>query len=370
MRITVVFGAITRNWLRSRRGLFFSFLFPVLFLLVFGALFSNTGSGAYSLTVQDKDLVGGTPSPLSLFYISELNQTRVISVSTISPTANVTSYIVNNTGFFGSDPRVLVIPAGFQNDVKQNISVDLTYISSPSDQIGSQVAGVIGSVSTSFNYLHSGTQPLLGLTSESSSTVPLKTIDYYVPGLIAAFMMTNGVIGLTNVATEFKRTGLTKRLSATPLTKMEWMLGNVLSQGVLAIILAAAMIILAKGLFQSDVSVGAVTVLALVVGAVAFAGIGMTLAGLVSDPESAVGLGNAIAFPMMFLSGTFFPLDLGPPYLQTISKILPLTYFSNALRDSMTGGSASAALINIGVLGAFAVAFIAIGAKSTTWKQD
>jgi len=53
--------------------------------------------------------------------------------------------------------------------------------------------------------------------------------------LTAAFMMTNGVIGLTSIASEFRRSGVTKRLSATPLRKYEWIVGNVLSQAVLAL---------------------------------------------------------------------------------------------------------------------------------------
>jgi len=372
MRVTVVFRAITRNWVRSRRGLFFSFLFPVAFLLVFGSLFSGTGNGSLSLTVQNLDVSGGSPTGLSQGFIAALNQTQVLSVNVISPSVSIASYIKNETGFFGSDPRVLVIPPGFSADVTSRppVPVNLTFISEPDDQAAPDVEGVISSVATGFDFRIANTSQLIKLSSQPTSTRPLKTIDYYVPGLIAAFMMTNGVIGLTNIATEFKRTGLTKRLSATPLTKMEWITGNVLSQGLLALMLAALMIVLAKALFASDVTINLITVVTLVAGAITFAGIGMTLSGLVTDPESAVGLGNAVAFPMMFLSGTFFPLAFGPGYLQTIAKVLPLTYFSDALRDSMVVGNASASVVNLGATAAFGVAFILVGAKVTTWKQD
>lgn len=241
MRIIVVFKAVTRNWLRSRSGLFFSFLFPVVFLLLFGS-----------------------------------------------------------------------IPASVRS---------------------------------------------------------LTPVDYYMPGLIAAFVMINGIIGLTNIATEFKRTGLTKRLSATPLTKLEWILGNVLSQTVLAVVLAAVMIVLGISIYHTVVTIDLYTALILLTGAILFSGIGMTLAGLVKDPEAAVGLGNAVAFPMMFLSGTFWPVAIMPGFLQALARVLPLTYFSEGLRDSMVVGNVYAALLNLGVTAAFAVAFIAIGAKVTRWRE-
>lgn len=372
MRVVVVFRAITRNWLRSRRGLFFSFLFPIVFLLVFGGIFANSGSTTLSLTVQDKDLVGGSPTLISQAFVAALNGTKVIVVNTIPPNANVSSYIKSQTGFFGSDPRVLIIPQGFAAAVGSTppTPVSLTFISEPNDQSAVPIEDFVSSVVTGFDFKVANASQAVSLSSESAATMPLKTIDYYVPGLIAAFMMTNGVIGLTNISTEFKRTGLTKRLSATPLTKIEWILGNVLSQGLLAIVLAGVMILLAKGLFNSDVTVNATTVVILVVGAITFAGIGMSLSGVVSDPESAVGLGNAVAFPMMFLSGTFFPLDLTPGFVQRISEALPLTYFSNSLRDSMIGANSGAALVNLAVTAAFGVAFLAIGAKVTVWKQD
>lgn len=370
MRVVEVFKAITRNWLRSRSGLFFSFLFPVLFLLIFGSIFGNVNAGGYNLQVQNNDLPNGSPSALSQQFVAALNATKVLTVTSLAPSLNITDYIKNQTGFFGGDPRILVIPKGLEASVKMGLPVSIRYISSPSDQLAPQVGGVVSSVATAFNFQITRTNPLINLTYSSSSFRSYTQVDYYIPGLIAAFMMTNGVIGLTTVASEFKRTGLTKRLSSTPLTKLEWMVGNVLSQAVLALLLALVMIVLGVAIYHTTVTIDSYTVVSLALGAVLFSGIGMTLAGLVSNPESASGLGNAIAFPMMFLSGTFWPVDIMPKFLQTISQVLPLTYFSDGLRDSMILGNTSAALVNIGITAAFAVAFIALGAKATRWKES
>lgn len=368
MRVFVVFKAITRNWLRSRSGLFFSFLFPVLFLLLFGSIF-GASSSSIPLTVQNNDLNGGVPTPESTSFIGALNSTHILTLSTLPTASNVTTYVYDQASSFGGDPRVLVIPRGFASNITSGRPVGISYTSSPADQLGGQVASVISGVTDSFNLHFAGKQPLVGLSQISASVRSLSYVDYYMPGLIAAFMMTNGIIGLTNVATEFKRTGLTKRLSVTPLTKLEWIIGNVLSQTVLAVALAALMIVLGIGLYHTSVTINVYTGLILLAGAILFSGIGMTLAGLVKDPEAAAGLGNAIAFPMMFLSGTFWSVSIMPGFLQTLARVLPLTYFSEGLRDSMVVGNVSASILNLGVTAGFAITFIVIGAMVTRWRE-
>jgi len=195
------------------------------------------------------------------------------------------------------------------------------------------------------------------------------TTQNYVPCLIGAFVMTNGIIGLTSIATEFKRRGVLKRLSATPLTRIEWIVGNVLSQTVLAIALTIVMILSARLFFGIVVSVNVYAAIILFAGAVLFSGIGMLLAGLVKDPEAANGLGNAIAFPMMFLSGTFIPLKMMPAFLQTISRFLPLFYFQDGLTAAMVTGNSSTAFVDFAVMGALAIVFILLGSVVTRWRE-
>jgi ABC-2 type transport system permease protein len=368
VRVTAVFKAVTRNWLRSRSGLFFSFLFPVVFLLLFTSIFGASNS-SIPLSVQNNDLSGGTPTSLSSAYIAALNSTKVLTITMIPSSENPSAYLQGQAASFGGNPRLLVIPQGFEASVMSRHGSNLTYVYSPADQLGAEVGGVVSSVSDAFNLHILGGNRTIGVSYVSFSARPLKQVDYYVPGLIAAFMMTNGVIGLTSVASEFKRTRLIRRLTVTPLTKLDWIVGNVLSQTLLAVLLAAVMILIGVGLYHSSVTIDAYSVLTLVVGAVMFSGIGMTLAGLVSDPEAASGLGNAIAFPMMFLSGTFWSIDIMPSYLQAAARVLPLTYFADGLRDAMILNNHSAALMNLGVTAGFAVAFIVIGAWVTRWEE-
>ena len=368
MRTANVFRAVTLNWMRSRSGLFFSFLFPVIFLLLFASIFGGA-SNSIPLNVQNNDLDGTAPTQLSSSYVAALNSTEILSVSAISSSENATAYVQGQESSFGGNPRLLVIPAGFEANVTRGAAVTLVYMYSPSDQLGGEAGGVVSSVSDSFGLKIAGQNRTIGVSFVSFSARPLQYVDYYMPGLIAAFIMTNGVIGLTSVVSEFRRTRLTKRLSATPLTKLDWILGNVISQTVLALLLSAVMILIAMTLYHSAVSIGVYSVATLVMGSVLFSGIGVALGGLVRDPEAANGLGNAIAFPMMFLSGTFWPVAAMPSYLQEVAKVLPLTYFADGLRDAMILNNASGVLTDLGLVGGLAVAFVVIGAWATRWRE-
>lgn len=194
--------------------------------------------------------------------------------------------------------------------------------------------------------------------------------NYYLPGLTAAFIMTNGVIGLTTVDSELKRDGVVRRLSATPLTKLEWLLGNVLSQIVLALVLAAIMLTLGATLYGASVLINAYSVAVLFLGVLLFSGVGMSLAGLFKCPEAASGLGNVIAFPMMLLSGTFWPISFMPSYIQAVAQALPLTYFVDGLRNSMVASDFSVAFTDLVVVGVFAMVLILLGAEFTHWKES
>lgn len=196
------------------------------------------------------------------------------------------------------------------------------------------------------------------------------TGSYYLPGLTAAFIMTNGVIGLTIVGSELERDGVLRRLSATPLTKLEWILGTFLSQIVLAFALAAVMLTLGVALYSASGLVNAYSMVMLFLGALLFSGVGMSLAGLVRNPEVASGLANVIAFLMVLLSGIFWPISSMPSYLQVIAKALPLTYFADGLRNSMVPADFSVVFTDLAVVAVFAVVLMVLGARFTRWKES
>ena len=420
MRAITIFKAVTKNWMRSRSGLFFSIMFPILLLLVFGAIFSNTGGSTnFNLYIQnlDRTAPGGNPSGLSAAFVDALNATKAFVITNVPPEENATSYVQKALGPLGGNIRILIISEGFQDDLLNgtlkvrvgisystlNISyqyfapylndsqriafqqglvqmqqyneslperkTSLTIMLDVSDQSAMIVRNIITSVANAFNYQLIGAENVIQFIQTPVTSTRLTNIDFYIPGVTAAFIMTNGVIGLTSNTSEFKRRGIIKRLSLTPLSKMDWIIGNILSQTLLNLLLTAMMLALGWVIFNVRIIPDAFAILLIFLGSVMFSGIGMLLSGLVKDVEAASAIGNAIAFPMMFLSGTYFPLEIMPSYLQPFAKILPLTYFSEGLRYAMIYNYPEGTYVNIAIVAALAVGFIIVGSLVTKWKE-
>jgi len=419
MRPIAIFTAVTKNWMRSRSGLFFSIMFPVLLLLVFGAIFGGVGGASkYGIFVQNLDRTADeAPTELSDAFIEALNSTETFAITTIPVDADARSYARDALGPLGGNIRILIIPEGFQDDLlngtvkvrvgisygtivtmyefiepylnetekmamQQGIaqmgqynaslperSASLTLILDPSDQSAAIVKSIVINIANAFNYQLIGAKSVINFAEEQVTVRQFRGIDFYIPGIIAAFIMTNGIIGVTTNTTEFKRRGIIKRLSVTPLAKIEWILGNVLSQTVLNLMLTAIIIVVGWLVFNVQAIPDIFSILLIFLGSVMFSGIGMVLSGLVKDVEAASAIGNAIAFPMMFLSGTYWPVEFMPAFLQSFARVLPLTYFSEGLRYAMIFKYSEGIFTNMAIVSALAAAFIILGALVTRWKE-
>jgi len=413
-----VFLALMKEWLRSKSGMFFSFLFPLMLLLIFGSVFGGTGSTTYMLHVQNFDVKDGEPTELSKIFIDVLDSMEIFEIKEIDPGIDVNSYVKENPSFEYSY-RILKIPKGFEEDIRgksmavrlnvvvgtftyieENFSnymsesdlqaieggreelskwknmfpssegAELTFLADETDMSAMAVRSILESIINAFNNQLIGVEEqMMSIKSESLVEKNMSATAYYLPGYIAAFIMTNGIMGATSVISELRRNGTVKRLAATPLPKRSWIMSNVFQQTILAFMLTAVMIIFARIIFGVSALPNLYALLLIFIGAVTFASIGMILGGVIKDVEAASGAGSAIAFPMMFLSGAFWPIEMMPSYMQTIAKCLPLYYFHDGLRNIMILDNLSGSYVPFLVMGTLAVIFIGIAIKITKWKE-
>jgi ABC-2 type transport system permease protein len=108
----------------------------------------------------------------------------------------------------------------------------------------------------------------------------------------------------------------------------------------------------------------------LVLGPFLFVSLGMLVGTVSKSVESAAVVGNLVTFPMMFLSGTFFPVATMPAYLQSVAHILPLFYVIDGLNNVMLYVNYSAALIDVGVLAVLSAVIFALAARFFKWRED
>jgi len=132
-----------------------------------------------------------------------------------------------------------------------------------------------------------------------------------------------------------------------------------------AIIMGVGSVLYGVQMAGSVLILGALVVL----GTLSFVALGYVIASFATTEESANGMASVVQFPLMFLSGTFFPLDDMPEFLRTIAMVLPLTYLSDALRQVMVNGTPFAPLwVCFAVLAGFLVVCFGIAARFFRWQ--
>jgi ABC-2 type transport system permease protein len=164
--------------------------------------------------------------------------------------------------------------------------------------------------------------------------------------LRAAPFLEAGMIGYGAASTTFaglaitlvirRESGVLKRIRATPLPPATY-IGAVLASAFVTFLIEAALLIaLGRVLFSVAVPTRALSLLvALAIGAAAFAALGLGLSGLVRTAEGSSAVVNAVYLPMAIISGTFFTPKEYPAFLRAIADVLPLTYFTTLIRDVM-----------------------------------
>jgi len=361
-------GGALRIWFRSKHTLFWTLAFPLLLMLLFGAIFSVSEDPRFDLHVQNQDIINGAPSPFSATFIDMLNETGVLNLKMVDPAEDTTEYI-DEKGV----ERMLLIPEGFhQSCLNYNASIVLKMVPVEVDTSSAIVSGIVEQIVEFFNIGTTGEQPPARVTIESESLVSenYRFIDFFVPGLIGMTLMTSGIFGAIGWNTRNRELGILKKLATTPLSKFEWIIGVVLFELVMCAV--STVVILTVGVLVFDLRVlpNIYSIILIAAGAITFPGMGMVIARFVKETDSADAAANAVTFPMMFLSGTFFPLEMMPEFLREIAKVLPLTYINNGLRDSMVYGNASSALYNTAIVLAVGLFFIILGSLITNWRED
>ncbi|HEY2840231.1 MAG TPA: ABC transporter permease [Pirellulales bacterium] len=165
-------------------------------------------------------------------------------------------------------------------------------------------------------------------------------IDFLVPGLVAIGQMAGGLWGIGFVTVDMRIRKLLKRLLATPMRKSNFLLGIMLSRLVFMIPEVIVLLVFARFAFGVVVQGSVLAVAFLVIlGAFAFAGIGLLVASRAKTVEAVSGLMNLVMLPMWILSGTFFSADRFPDAAQPFIRALPLTQLLTAMRAVMLEGA-------------------------------
>jgi ABC-2 type transport system permease protein len=220
------------------------------------------------------------------------------------------------------------------------------------------------------NLAISGIPPFIRSVQKSILTKKYRFIEFFVPGIIAMSVMTLSLFGTVDSDTELRQKGIIKKLSTTPITRTEWILSSILYQFAISVVTTVVMLLVSYAVFGVRLNLNAWLLAFILLDVFAFVGIGMILTRFVKEAESAAAAANSISYPMMFLSGTYFPIELMPGFLQKIAKVLPLYYVNEGLRASMVFDDNLAALKDAAVIGMFAAVVFVLGILANKWEES
>ncbi|TXR54309.1 ABC transporter permease [Reinekea thalattae] len=200
----------------------------------------------------------------------------------------------------------------------------------------------------------------------------IRYVDWVLPGIIGMNIMFSSLFGVGHVIVRYRKNGVLKRLSATPLTAMEFISAHLLSRIMMVLILALVLTFvphyLLGTLLLGDIWL---LLLTLLLGVFAMVSLGLLVASRLRSEEFAGGLLNLTTWPMMGLSEVWFSLEGAPHFIQQFAQFLPLTHLVQAARLIMTEAADFATIsYHLWALFSLGMLFLVLGSLLFSWHSD
>ncbi|UCE97365.1 MAG: ABC transporter permease [Dehalococcoidia bacterium] len=348
-----------RQFFRDRTALFFTFAFPILFIFIFGWVFSGAGDISYEIGLVKND------SSVTSEGISQiLRQIPIFEINEGEKTDKLAELEEGNLR------AVVVIPDDIDTNIGLGQPVDIRVYYDPAQTTSAQIIlPVLKQAIDEVNRQITQQPILVKLTEESIQAHDLRDIDYLVPGILAMSILFLGLFG-SIVLVERREKKILKRFGATPLNRSTMVFSQITYRMILALIQTLIIIGIASLVFNVQMVGNWFLLLGLVLlGTLTFISIGYFAVARAKTTEGAMPIIQIIQFPMLFLSGIFFPVDFMPDFMRPIIAIIPLTYLGDAFRQVMVDATPLYPLsLDIAVLIAWLFVCMILAVKLFRWE--
>ncbi|NVJ60455.1 MAG: ABC transporter permease [Gammaproteobacteria bacterium] len=329
-RFIAVLNARNREFWRDRAAMSWNLIFPLLLILGLSLVFSDENPAQYKVAI-----VGATeiPEPLEkikyidyVLYDEQSNALQKLQYHQIDFLINwsASSYALNN-----NSPKGYLAAKIFESS------------------------------------LH-------GFTPIEVSGRAIRYVDWVIPGVLGMNTMFSCLFGVGYVIVRYRKSGVLKRLNATPLTAFEFVLAQVASRFFIVVSISVLVFLLTWWAIDFLVlgSLG-LLLLILLLGTLSLISLGLMVASKSSSEELTGGLLNVASWPMIILSGVWFSLEGAPQWLQYIAQIFPLTHMVSAARDVMIDGATFRDIAyHIIALAVMSGLFLIISALAFSWGKQ
>jgi ABC-2 type transport system permease protein len=338
---------------RRRITLFWSLIFPMILMTLLGLLFGRSISAG---TIAVVPVHAAAPQAV----VQVLERTHGVTVKTAPTAAKAIEQVRNGD----RDAAIVFVPTG-----GGSYRVRLFTSNTSADQAGI-IKGIVLGATDGVSVAATGRSPALVFQPQSVDSASLTYIDFLLPGIVALSIMISAVIGLSTVMVNWRQRGILRRLKLTPIPLTEFFAARVTASLVVAIMQVAVLLLFGRIAFGVHISTTAWAAIPVALaGCLCFLAMGFAIGSIVSDPETGDAVGNVVTNPMMFLSGTFFPVAAMPVYIQQIARVLPLYYMTNGLRDTTVRGlPLSHVMSDIAVLLVMTLGLALVGLRTFRWE--
>jgi ABC-type multidrug transport system permease subunit len=329
-----------REFLREPEAVFWVFAFPVLLAFALGIAFRNRG-----------------PEPVSVAVLAGEGAPAVERA-------------------LAADPSIVVAvldSAEAQNRLRTGRASVVILPGSPvvlrfdSTRAESRLARVV--VANALQ-VAAGRRDPVAIREQRVTEVGSRYIDFLIPGLLGMNIMGTGMWGIGFAVVKARSQKLLKRFLASPMSRSQYLFSHILARLVFLALEVGAVLVFARLVFQVPVR-GSLAALGLVVllGAMAFSGVGLLVASRSRTIEGVSGLMNLVMVPMWICSGVFFSSANFPDAAQPVIKALPLTALNDAIRAVMIDGAPLPRLAGLlAIVAAWGVVSFALALRLFRWR--
>lgn len=352
-----------RAILASPSAIFFSLLFPIVFVLIFGA-FGSGSAPVYRIAIG----TGSDTTVSNGFYQALKNH----------PQLKIVNYVDSGSlkKDMSSGQLTGIISILKQADTTNNhrylIKVATT---SASNNTIPALERILDDLKLRYQLTASGfKEDLITLAPPEVTEVrKYRSIDFVLPGQLGFSILFSTLFGVAFTFFSLRETLVLKRFYASPVNRTNILLGVGFSRIFYQLLSVIVLLLFGHYVLNFTLHHGIITFVELIILTIIMLlllmGVGLIFSSIVKTDSSIPLLINLFGFPQMMLSGTFFPIEVFPNWLQTICKLLPLTQFNDAARKiSFEGLHLTDCFKELGILGIWIVITYIILGKVLKWE--
>ncbi|MDO5343345.1 MAG: ABC transporter permease [Candidatus Saccharibacteria bacterium] len=318
-----------RRLFRDKMALFFTFLFPLIFLFVFGSIFNNQSMSFNVAIINHSD----TEFAKKFVEGASKDDKGILKVKTVKDLDDAKEKMKRS-----EINGIIELPKEFgqitgEGEAARPTGTIRVLHSKGQDQSATALTAVMEKIAGTINKHLGQPEPPIAVTAEAVGDAALKQFDYTFTGLLAFSLMSMGVFGLANQMPAEKQKGNYRRMRAAPFTSGQLIIATSIVYTIISLMSAALMVIVGMLVFKFTMRGDwLLFVPFLTLAALMMVGLGLMIGAWAKNENQSAPLSNLISFPMMFLSGAFFPAFLFPEWLKAISQFIPMTPVVDGMR--------------------------------------